>query len=245
MKKIIAVLIMVMALSVVLNAKKDDGKKKGKDKNTTEFYLMLDDSRMNPLEEQIKYANSLASVGEEVLATVQDALGALGNNFSPIKAQFDAAQEETLLAKEMLMQALGIREKVVEAIAEAKATDSGNAGQIFMDKSAQADEIISEMAEDTEELSEVQKAWIRSGLIRMGTSVLREAALVKAVADYISYVDSLPALSKAKEAKNLPEATLIAKDLPGILGTQVKSLGSLIKIAKTNNIKIPAQVKLP
>jgi len=28
MKKIIAVLIMVMALSVVLNAKKDDGKKK-------------------------------------------------------------------------------------------------------------------------------------------------------------------------------------------------------------------------
>lgn len=246
MKRIIVVLIIVLTLSVALDAKKKDSKKKKGSKEASEFVLLLDDGQLIDPETELIYARSLAAEAEDVINIVATAIDGLGNSsFTPLYTHFMEAKNDVVFANEMILQALGYRKEVVKAKAEETATKSGNAGQKSMECSESAEKEIEKMASKGEKLTELQKEWFKGGLTKIGTAVLRESALIVAVKGYIDYVNSLKGLSKATEAKNLGAAADMAKELPGMLDAQVKILDNMIKIAKTNNIKVPDKVKLP
>ncbi|MCK9556517.1 MAG: hypothetical protein M0R50_00530 [Candidatus Cloacimonetes bacterium] len=236
MKKIIVSLVMVIIVFGAFAKKKKD---------TAEFQLILDDSQFETEEAQIAYANSISGDVLTILPSLYASVASMGKDFTPIMVEFQSAKEDIAYANEIMLQALDLRKDVVAAQAATDAAAAGNAGQVMTEKSAEAEARLQEMADNKTELSELQKAWMKAGLMRMGSAVIRETALVVAVKQYTDNSKSLKGIAKTKEAKNLAAAASMAAEIPTMLSQQGNTLKNLLAIASVNNIEVPAEIKLP
>jgi len=236
MKRIVVIIVLIGLVFGIFAKKKED---------SNELKLVLDDSKLTTEEAQIAYAKSISGNALSILPNLYTSITSMGTDFQPIIEEFNSAKEDVAYANEIMLQALDLRKDVLAAQADIKAAGTGNAGNVMMEKSKQAEAALQEMADNKTQLNNVQKAWMEAGLLRLGTAVMRETGLVIAIKQYADYAKGLKGMSKAKEAKNVTSATTMATDIPKMLSSQGNTLKNLMAIATANNIEVPDTIKLP
>lgn len=235
--KIIIVLVCALIIFGCASNKGSEQKSGGKAKAAgKQAPMLLDDARLDD-------PSYYPQLQVEALASLAKAFTYVGKkDFVSINEAYTFATDDIAWSNEAGLQALGLRQDVVKMRADAAAGSAGNAGSDKTDASTSMQQMIDAKLQSGAQLSQTQKQYFLVSLTRLAAAIAKETILVKSAADYANEVKAMPAMQKAKEAKNLPKAANMVSKLPGNIASQLKTLKTYLDIAKTNNIKIPDDV---
>ena len=175
--RVVSMVVCVLILCVT-SCSSNKTSKDTKTKKGAEQALYLDTSSLT---DPVYYG----AINQQAMASLLDSFSFRGKcDFDSIYQAYNLSKTDMAISREAALEALGLRQQIVAARAEAAALTAGSAGAETAELGEDLDDLVKEKLSSNPQMSDIQKEYFLISIIRLGAAIAKEKILMDNVLVY-------------------------------------------------------------